>query len=148
MSTEVLDLKKALRARIRASLKELSAAERATASVGVRPFAATGNLAKRAFDSAFTPLPDELDIRPLWDAALALSKIVALPLCERIGCHVACCGRAVGQRSRQIWDYGTEGRRTHLAVEPTGLGVGTWSRVRFDWAAAGPQGLYDRLLGK
>ena len=93
MSTEVLDLKKALRARIRASLKELSAAERATASVRACARLQQQEIWQSARSILFyAPLPDELDIRPLWDAALALSKIVALPrYASESGAYVACC---------------------------------------------------------
>ncbi len=93
MSTDVLDLKKALRARIRASLKELSAAERAAASVQACARLPQQEIWQSARSILFyAPLPDELDIRPLWDAALAQFKIVALPrYANETGAYVACC---------------------------------------------------------
>lgn len=93
MSTDVLNAKKALRARIGASLKGLSAAERAADSVRACSRLQQQETWQNARSILFyAPLPDELDVRLLWEVALTQSKIVALPrYAKETGAYVACC---------------------------------------------------------
>ena len=80
MSATVSELKAALRARVRAQLKELSAAERAAASTQVCLKLKQQAIWETSRSILFyAPLPDEPDIWPLVGEALATGRSVALP---------------------------------------------------------------------
>ena len=80
MSEEIAEQKRALRRQMREVRKQFSAEARAAASValcaqlGREP---VWREARRIL--AFAPLPDEPDVRPLWEAALREGRTVALP---------------------------------------------------------------------
>jgi len=72
--------KKELRAKVLASLRQLSPAEREAAGAQARSLLREQPIWKQARSVLlFAPLPDELDVWPLLAAALSAGKTVALP---------------------------------------------------------------------
>jgi 5-formyltetrahydrofolate cyclo-ligase len=80
METEIQKAKAALRRQIRGALEQISPASRTTLSAQIcdrlRKQAVWKNAGAVLF---FAPLPDELDLWPLLEEALAAGKIAALP---------------------------------------------------------------------
>jgi len=80
MSTEISARKSELRQQLRAKLKSLAAGDCAESSLRACELLRAQMIWKNAGAILFyAPLPDEVDLSPLLDEALAAKKIVALP---------------------------------------------------------------------
>jgi len=80
MSGEIAEQKRALRRQMRKVQKQFSAEARAAASVALCAQLGREPVWREAQRIlAFAPLPDEPDVRPLWEAALREGRTVALP---------------------------------------------------------------------
>lgn len=79
VSEAVAEQKSALRRRVRADIARLSANEREAASKLACARLQNETVWRQARTVLlYAPLPDELDVRPLWRAALAADKVVTL----------------------------------------------------------------------
>ena len=92
MNDEIVSIKASLRARLRARLGEVSAARRAEGSARARALLARQTVWRQAKTVLFyAPLPDEIDLLPLLEQALADGKTVGLPrYLADTGRYVAC----------------------------------------------------------
>ncbi len=99
MSSEFRRLKDTLRQKASARVKELTAAQRTTASAQARALLAQQALWQNAHSILFfAPMPEEVDVWPLLDQALAAGRIVALPrFIARTKNYVACRVRDIAQ---------------------------------------------------
>ncbi len=80
MRSEIPGAKEALRTRVRSELKKMTPADRAGASSKLRALLEAQPLWKQARSILFfAPLPEEVDVWPLFSDALAAGKVVALP---------------------------------------------------------------------
>jgi 5-formyltetrahydrofolate cyclo-ligase len=92
MNDEIVSIKASLRARLRARLGEVPAARRAEDSARARALLARQTVWRQAKTVLFyAPLPDEIDLLPLLEQALADGKTVGLPrYLADTGRYVAC----------------------------------------------------------
>jgi len=92
MQTNIQNAKAALRKQIRGTLQKISPAARNVMSAQIRDRLKEQAIWKNAgVVLFFAPLPDEPDVWPLLEDALAGKKIAALPRFDSTGnCYVAC----------------------------------------------------------
>ena len=144
-----LAAKAVLRAQVRENLKKLGATERtaATAAAGERLRGAALWQAARTM-LFYAPLPDELDVWPLLEMAMALGKAVWLPRFDAAKQQYEVCRVHDLVRDTRVGRYGVR--------EPVGEGPGLnrldlilVPGVAFDldgWRLGRGKGYYDRLL--
>jgi 5-formyltetrahydrofolate cyclo-ligase len=147
----LIQSKTALRAEIRAALKNIAAAERVTASRQACALLAAQPLWGDARSILFyAPLPDELDVWPLLTDAIALGKTVFLPRFDAEQNHYAVC-----QINDAVRDIGTgkfgirepNGRCARISLKRLDLIL--VPGIAFDLQGhrlGRGRGFYDRLL--
>ena len=151
MTDTLLAKKAALRKQIRGALEKISPAARTTLSAQIRD-----RLKEQAvWENAgavlfFAPRPDELDLWPLLEEALAAGKIAALPRYHPAGKNYVACRV---QNLRDEIAPGEFGIREPAARCPeiplSGLDLILVPGVAFDWHGrrlGRGKGFYDRLL--
>jgi 5-formyltetrahydrofolate cyclo-ligase len=151
MQTDIQAAKASLRKQIRDALQKISPAARTTLSVQIRDRLKEQAIWKNAGSVLFfAPLPDELDLWPLLEAALAAGKIAALPRFNPAGKHYVAC-RVQNLRSEIA--PGAFGIREPAARCPeiplSRLDLILVPGVAFDWHGhrlGRGKGFYDRLL--
>jgi 5-formyltetrahydrofolate cyclo-ligase len=151
MQPDIQAAKAALRKQIRGALEKISPAARTALSAQIRDRLKEQAIWKNAGSVLFfAPLPDELDVWPLLDDALAAGKIAALPRFNPAGkSYVAC--RVQNVRSEIV--TGEFGIREPAARCPeiplSRLDLILVPGVAFDWHGhrlGRGRGFYDRLL--
>jgi 5-formyltetrahydrofolate cyclo-ligase len=151
MQPDIQEAKALLRKQIRDALQKISPAARTALSVQIRDRLKEQAVWKNAGSVLFfAPLPDELDVWPLLDDALAAGKIAALPRFNPAGkSYVAC--RVQNVRSEIV--TGEFGIREPAARCPeiplSRLDLILVPGVAFDWLGhrlGRGKGFYDRLL--
>jgi len=151
MQPDIQAAKVLLRKQIRDALQKISPAARTTLSVQIRDRLKEQAIWKNAGSVLFfAPLPDELDLWPLLEAALAAGKIAALPRFNPAGKHYVAC-RVQNLRSEIA--PGAFGIREPAARCPeiplSRLDLILVPGVAFDWHGhrlGRGKGFYDRLL--
>jgi 5-formyltetrahydrofolate cyclo-ligase len=140
-----------LRAKIRAALREISPATRETASRNL-----CAKLKQQSFFQTaatvlfFAPLPDEVDVWPLLQEAIASNKIVVLPRFDSAAkSYVAC--RVQNLRSEIVTgQFGVREAKAGCAEIPlTNVDLAFVPGVAFDLRGCRlgrGRGFYDRLL--
>ena len=151
MQPDIQEAKALLRRQIRDALQKISTAARTTLSVQIRDRLKEQAIWKNAGAVLFfAPLPDELDLWPLLEEALAAGKIAALPRFNPAGKNYV-AGRVQNVRSDIVtgqfgirepaaWCAGIPLDRLDLILVPG---------VAFDWHGhrlGRGKGFYDRLL--
>ena len=151
MQPDIQAAKALLRNQIRDALEKISPAARTTLSAQIRDRLKEQAIWKNAGAVLFfAPLPDELDLWPLLEEALAAGKIAALPRYHPAGKNYAAC-RVRNLRSEII--MGAFGIREPAARCPeipvSRLDLILVPGVAFDWHGrrlGRGKGFYDRLL--
>jgi len=153
MNAGLNEQKAALRKKIRAALKNLPAENRAVDSSRVcellrrQPF-----WQQAAAVLLFAPLPDEVDVWSLPEAALAGGKIVALPRFDPVGANYAACRVQNLQREIVSGRFGIREPVSGCAEIPLSeLDLVLVPGVAFDLRGrrlGRGGGFYDRLLEK
>jgi 5-formyltetrahydrofolate cyclo-ligase len=151
MQPDIQAAKALLRKQIRDALEKISPAARTTLSAQIRDRLKEQAIWKNAGSVLFfAPLPDELDLWPLLEEALAAGKIAALPRYHPAGKNYA-AGRVRNLRSEII--TGAFGIREPAARCPeipvSRLDLILVPGVAFDWHGhrlGRGKGFYDRLL--
>ena len=151
MQPDIQQAKAALRKQIRGALQNISPAARATLSAQIRDRLKEQPIWKNAGSVLFfAPLPDELDVWPLLEDALAGKKIAALPRFHPAGkSYVAC--RVQNVRSEIVTGkFGIREPGAHCVEIPLNrLDLILVPGVAFDWQGhrlGRGKGFYDRLL--
>ena len=151
MTNTLLAQKAALRKQIRGALQNISSAARLAMSAQIRDRLKASAIWKNAGSVLFfAPQPDELDLWPLLEEALAAGKIAALPRYHPAGKKYVAC-RVQNLKSEIA--PGTFGIREPAARCPeiplSGLDLILVPGVAFDWHGhrlGRGKGFYDRLL--
>jgi len=151
MQPDIQEAKALLRKQIRDALQKISPAARTALSVQIRDRLKEQAIWKNAGAVLFfAPLPDELDLWPLLEEALAAGKIAALPRYHPAGKNYVACRvqnlrseiapGTFGIREPAAWCAGIPLDRLDLILVPG---------VAFDWHGhrlGRGRGFYDRLL--
>jgi 5-formyltetrahydrofolate cyclo-ligase len=151
MQTDIQAAKASLRKQIRDALQKISPAARTTLSVQIRDRLKEQAIWKNAGSVLFfAPLPDELDLWPLLEAALVAGKIAALPRFNPAGKHYVAC-RVQNLRSEIApGAFGIREPAARCAGIPLDrLDLILVPGVAFDWHGqrlGRGKGFYDRLL--
>jgi 5-formyltetrahydrofolate cyclo-ligase len=151
MQTDIQAAKASLRKQIRDALQKISPAARTALSVQIRDRLKEQAIWKNAGSVLFfAPLPDELDVWPLLDDALAAGKIAALPRFNPAAkSYIAC--RVQNVRSEIVTgEFGIREPAARCAGIPLDrLDLILVPGVAFDWHGhrlGRGKGFYDRLL--
>ena len=151
MTDTLLAQKALLRKQIRDALQKISPAARTTLSVQIRDRLKEQAIWKNAGAVLFfAPLPDELDLWPLLEEALAAGKIAALPRFNPAAkSYIAC--RVQNLRSEIVTgEFGIRAPAARCAGIPLDrLDLILVPGVAFDWHGhrlGRGRGFYDRLL--
>jgi 5-formyltetrahydrofolate cyclo-ligase len=151
MQTDIQQAKAALRKQFRGALQKISPVARNAMSAQIRDRLKASAIWKNAGAVLFfAPLPDELDVWPLMEDALAGKKIATLPRFDSTGnCYVAC--QVKNLRSDIV--PGQFGIREPVAgcaeIPFNGLDLALVPGVAFDLQGrrlGRGRGFYDRLL--
>ncbi len=151
MSLEIPDSKPALRRWVREQSGKMTAAERAAGSAQARALLAQQPLWQKAHAMLFfAPLPEELDVWPSLEEALAAGKTVALPrFAVDTKSYVACQVRNL-DRDLQAGRFAIREPAAHCApVALNRLDLVLVPGVAFDLQGrrlGRGKGFYDRLL--
>ncbi len=132
MNNESATIKSGLRERLRVRLRDVPAAQRALDSAQARALLARQRVWQEAKAVLFyAPLPDEIDLLPLLERALAEGRTVALPrFFAESGAYGACQVENFA-RDCAPGKFGVPSSRPlpPFPVEPSGLDAGSWSRL-------------------
>ena len=151
MQTDIQQAKAALRKQIRGALQIISPATRNAMSAQIRDRLKEQAVWKNAGSVLFfAPRPDELDLWPLLEEALAGGKIVALPRFNPAGKNYVAC-RVQNLRSEIApGEFGIREPAARCAGIPLDrLDLILVPGVAFDWHGhrlGRGKGFYDRLL--
>jgi len=151
MQPDIQEAKALLRKQIRDALQKISPAARTTSSVQIRDRLKEQAIWKNAGAVLFfAPLPDELDLWPLLEEALAAGKIATLPRFNPAGKNYVAC-RVQNVRSDIVTgQFGIREPAARCAGIPLKrLDLILVPGVAFDWHGhrlGRGKGFYDRLL--
>jgi 5-formyltetrahydrofolate cyclo-ligase len=151
MTPSGINAKSDLRRKIRAELQKISPAARTTLSAQIRDRLKEQAVWKNAGSVLFfAPLPDELDLWPLLEEALAAGKIAALPRFNPAAKNYVAC-RVQNLRSEIApGEFGIREPAARCAGIPLDrLDLILVPGVAFDWHGhrlGRGKGFYDRLL--
>lgn len=132
MSDGIVSIKSGLRERLRARARAAAAAGREEDSARARALLARQRVWQVAKAVLFyAPLPDEIDLLPLLEGALAEGKAVALPRYQaNTGCYAACQIESFS-RDCAPGKFGIPEAGAAMSAdgaEASGLDAGSWSR--------------------
>jgi len=151
MQPDIQEAKALLRKQIHDALQKISPAARTTSSVQIRDRLKEQAIWKNAGAVLFfAPLPDELDLWPLLEEALAAGKIATLPRFNPAGKNYVAC-RVQNVRSDIVTgQFGIREPAARCAGIPLKrLDLILVPGVAFDWHGhrlGRGKGFYDRLL--
>ncbi|MBI4664532.1 MAG: 5-formyltetrahydrofolate cyclo-ligase [Verrucomicrobia bacterium] len=153
MNDETKNLKSRIRSRVRAELDRISPDERWRASKQASELLQLQSIWKNATSVLFyAPLPDELDLSPLWKEAISQGKRLALPRFHREAWEYVACQLADPTRRLAIGRFGLlEPPADSPRVALKQLDLVLVPGVAFDLSGrrlGRGRGYFDRLLAK